>query len=142
MIDWRESEGTTATSTNAHAEVANAPLGSCDHVRATLIRARPAICAARARTQTSRTVLARAEALVGASAELVQASLALHAELRASITACVRRLHADGLPAERVLVRVKAAVREAMPSELEPSEARDLMEDAVRWTIEAYYRAA
>jgi hypothetical protein len=114
----------TTTSENAGHDVAEAPLGSGDHVQVTLVRARSAIRAARAGSPASRTVLA------------------LHAELRASITAYVRHLHADGLPAERVLVRVKTAVREATPPELDPSEARDLMEHAVRWSIAAYYDAA
>jgi hypothetical protein len=90
----------------------------------------------------SQTLLARSEALVGVSAELVRASLALRAELRASITAYVRHLRADGVPAERMVVLVKTTVRDAVPPELDAFEARELMEDVVRWSIDAYYQAA
>jgi hypothetical protein len=39
-------------------------------------------------------------------------------------------------------VLVKSAVREAAPPDLDPYEARELVEDVVRWSIEAYYHAA
>jgi hypothetical protein len=54
----------------------------------------------------------------------------------------VRHLKAEGLPAERMLVLVKTAVREATPPELDVYEARELMEDVVRWSVDAYYHAA
>lgn len=37
---------------------------------------------------------------------------------------------------------VKSAVQEATPRELEIQDARELMEDVVRWSVEAYYQAA
>ena len=58
------------------------------------------------------------------------------------MTAYVRHLKADGLPPERMLVLVKTAFREAAPPELDPVDARALMEDVVRWSVEAYYDAA
>jgi hypothetical protein len=117
-------------------------IGSRTHIRQTLDRSRLAIKAARERTRSSSSLLARSEALVGASAILVQASLAIRAELRASVTAYARHLRTDGVPPERMLVLVKSAVREATPAELDAVEARDLMEDVVRWSIDAYYHAA
>ena len=117
-------------------------LGSRAHIRQTLDRARTAMHEARERTTRSHTLLARAEALAGASPRAVQESVALRAELRASVTAYVRQLKADGMPSERMLVQVKSAVHDATPPELDPYEARELMEDVVRWSIEAYYHAA
>jgi hypothetical protein len=117
-------------------------LGSRAHIQQTLARARTAVRAAGEHIERSRTVLVRAGALVGASASAVQASVALRAELRASVTAYARHLRADGLPCERVVVLVKTAVREATPPELDALDARALMEDVVRWSIEAYYHAA
>ena len=58
------------------------------------------------------------------------------ASLRASIAAYARRLREDGLPPERMLVRVKHAVYEAAPR---PLVAAALMHDIVRWSIDSYY---
>nr|ASV46937.1 hypothetical protein [uncultured bacterium] len=118
------------------------PLGSRDHIRETVARARAAARVARERTAHSREVLARADAVADASERAVEASLALRAQLRASVTAYVRHLRADGAPPERMLVLVKAAVSESAPPELDPVEAHALMEDVVRWSVEAYYHAA
>lgn len=114
-------------------------LGSRAHVRATLDRARAAIRASQERTEASRTLLAGSEALAGAPARMLQDSGALRAQLRASVTAYVRRLKAEGLPPERTIVLVKSAVRDGTPPELDAWEARELMEDVVRWSVEAYY---
>jgi hypothetical protein len=117
-------------------------LGSLSHVRATLERARAAIRASKLQTEHSRALLARSGRLAAASDRVLQESLALREQLRASVTAYVRHLKADGLPAERVLVFVKSAVREGAAPELDPAEVRALMEDVVRWSVEAYYPAA
>jgi hypothetical protein len=111
-------------------------------VRATLERARAAIRASRERALRSRAALGRAERLADESQRIMDASAALRDQLRAAVTAYVRDLRDDGLPSERVVVLVKSAIREATPPELDPSEARQLMADAVRWTVEAYYEAA
>jgi hypothetical protein len=120
-------------------ETAERALGSDGHVRETLGRAREAIRASRERTAQSRSVLARAESLIDASEPAVRESHALRAQLQTSVTAYVRRLRADGLPSERMLVQVKSVVRDATPPELDVDEARELMEDVVRWSVEAYY---
>jgi hypothetical protein len=98
-------------------------LGSREHVCETLQRA-------------------RAPGTVGRPASLArgaQDALALRAQLRASVSAYVRHLRDGGVPSERMVIDVKAAVREATPPELDAYEARDLMEDVVRWSVEAYY---
>ena len=116
--------------------------GSRAHIAETFERARAAILASQALTGRSHSLLARSEALAGASARSVEESVALRAEIRASVVAYTRRLKLEGLPSERMLVLVKTAVREAVPPELDAVELRELLEDAVRWSVEAYYDAA
>jgi hypothetical protein len=62
----------------------------------------------------------------------------LRALVRASATAYARRLKADGLPPERMLVLVKTAAGH-------PGEpgfgARELTSDVVRWSIDAYFNS-
>jgi hypothetical protein len=38
-----------------------------------------------------------------------------------------------------MLVCLKTAAREAVPGELDPVEVRALVDDVVRWSIDAYY---
>ena len=64
---------------------------------------------------------------------------AIRAQLRASFTGYVRQLAGEGLPAERMLVLVKRVVRDALPFRTDPEQARLLIEDVVRWSIEAYF---
>lgn len=66
----------------------------------------------------------------------------LQAQLRTSVTAYVQRLHTDGMSPEQTVVQVKRTVQEATSAELDPAEARALMEDVVRWTVDAYYRTS
>jgi hypothetical protein len=119
-----------------------APIGTREHVRRTLANARETLAAARTQHARSRSLLARAAALLDQGERVVQQSVALRAQLRASVTAYVHSLRAEQLPPQQVLVQVKSAVREATPPELDVVDARELMEDVVRWSIEAYYGAA
>jgi hypothetical protein len=41
-----------------------------------------------------------------------------------------------------MLVLVKSAVHDATPASLDVDDARRLMDDVVRWSVEAYYHAA
>jgi hypothetical protein len=117
-------------------------LGSRAHVAQTLERARASVRTAHALTGRSHSLLARAATLVGASERIVQESVDLREQLRASVSAYARRLRAEGQPSERMLILVKTAVREAVPPELDSVELRELLEDVVRWSVEAYYDAA
>jgi hypothetical protein len=119
-----------------------ARIGSREHVRRTLADCRRTVETAQAQRARSQSLLARAADLIDRGERVVQQSLALRAQLRASVTAYVHHLRAEELPSERVLVLVKSTVREAAPPELDVVEARDLMEDVVRWSIEAYYQSA
>ena len=116
-------------------------LGSREHVRETLDRVREVLSQSRERRARSSTALGRASALLAGSEAALQESLAVRAQLRAAVTAYVHRLHADGEPPERVLVLVKRAVRDAVPAEFSLADEEQLVSDAVRWSIEAYFAA-
>lgn len=64
------------------------------------------------------------------------------ARLHTAVVAFARRCRVAGVPAERMLVAVKATVRGAMPARLDAFAARDLLDTMVRWSIEAYYDVA
>jgi hypothetical protein len=115
--------------------------GTRAHLQETIERVRRALDASERGQAQTRALFGRAEELAGESGRLVRESAALRSQLRDSATAYARHLHDDGLPSERMLVLVKAAVREATPSQLDPFEARELMDEIVRWSIEAYYAA-
>lgn len=65
----------------------------------------------------------------------------LLAQLRAAIERYVYELRAEGAPPERMLVRVKAFVRETMSTDgwTDPEATHELTQIAVRWSIDAYY---
>ncbi len=74
---------------------------------------------------------------------------ATHAELTTArghlhdaVGVLAARLRRDGLPPQRMLVVVKDAVRAAAPAGGEALAVRDVMGDAVRWGIAAYFAAA
>ena len=111
--------------------------GSAEHVRATFARAAAA---------TDRALglwLARHESrvhfgdrrdpqLVRTGGELP----ALRAMLRASVTTYVRQLREQGMTPERMLVLVKAAAAGTVARGV---DARELVNDLVRWSIEAFF---
>ena len=119
--------GSTRPATNATADMVE--------------RVRAAIASACARQAQSRSLLAQAEAAVSGARRQRQDSAALRAELRASVEVYVRSLRSGGLPAERVVVLVKGVVRDATPDGVDVGDARDLLDDVVRWSIEVYYAA-
>jgi hypothetical protein len=98
-----------------------------------------AITAAGVQRGESRSLLTQAAAVMNGTQRQRRDPAALREELHASVAAYVRSLRADGLAAERVVVLVKGVVRESTPGELDIGDARDLMEDVVRWAIEVYY---
>ena len=115
-------------------------LGSRAHIQRTLERARGPI--ATLRCERSRSELPHgAQTRTDVSNASARVTLALQAQLRASVTAYVRRLRNDGVPPEQTLVDVKAVVREATPPELAIIESRELMAEVVRWSIETYFES-
>jgi hypothetical protein len=83
--------------------------------------------------------ITRPEALADVAIGTRRETATLRRELCSGIVAYTRQLQSAGMRPEEMLVRVKAVVRDAMPLELEASAARDLMEDVVRASIDAYY---
>jgi hypothetical protein len=64
------------------------------------------------------------------------------APLRGAVRDYTRRLRADGVPPQALLVLVKSALRESTPAGIGALEAREaLTADVVRWSVEAYYDA-
>ena len=113
-------------------------LGSRAHIQRTLERAREPIAALRC--ERSRSELPHgAQMRADVSNESARVTQALRAQLRASVTAYVRRLRNDGVPPEQALVDVKAVVSGATPPELAIIESRELMAEVVRWSIETYF---
>jgi hypothetical protein len=117
-------------------------IGMRDQISATIARARAAIRLSRERAERSRAIVDVSGFVVEEAQRATDASRRIRAELRESVVAYVRDLRAQGVPSERMLVLVKVAVREATPPELDAYEARALMEDVVRWSVDAYYHAA
>ena len=113
-----------------------------DEVRRTIERARVAIQSSIERTARGQALLERTTLLADESQRLREASLQLRTQLRSAVTTYVRNLRDAGTPPERVLVSVKGVVRESFCRELSAAGARALLEDVVRWSIDAYYDAA
>lgn len=61
------------------------------------------------------------------------------AGLRATVTAYVDRRRGEGAPVQRVLPEVKTLTRTAAGRDLEYEAATALLDQVVRWSIEAYY---
>ena len=117
----------------------DAGLGTRAHVRETLERLRVVLVDARTRRAGQGPTFALGEALAGTAASAWRAPPPVVAQLRESVRAYACRLRADGLPAERMLVLVKSAVREAIPREFDAVEAPALTAALVRDSIMAFY---
>ena len=71
--------------------------------------------------------------------EAREAHAALWETVRDAAEVLARELRADAVPPERMLVLVKAAAQRAAPATLDPLERGELVSDAVRWGVAAYY---
>ena len=108
--------------------------------RAEIERARRALTRGQLEADRAVTVVASSEEPTGPTGRIVaNEAIALGAGLRANVVAYVRELQHEGLPPEQMLVRIKTALREILPRELDAAASRDLMSDVVRWSIDAYY---
>ncbi len=68
-------------------------------------------------------------------------SLAIRDRLRETVAALAALERAKGVPPEKMLTLLKDMVNDAEAEKLDVSVARLLMDDVVRWGIEAYYAA-
>jgi hypothetical protein len=99
--------------------------------------------------------VARAQALADRAAEIRTQSRTLRAEHEATLAEC-RRSYADlreaviaythelrvaGVPPDRTLEMVKAAVESEVPATRANAEFRRALDDAVEWCLQAYYAA-
>jgi hypothetical protein len=79
-----------------------------------------------------------------AAESLIAAAAVLREELREKVAAHARLMRRLDVPAERVIVAVKDVATDAARNSLAPHASdwatmRDLRDDLVRWTIDAYY---
>ena len=58
---------------------------------------------------------------------------------RSAVCSFVVQLREHGVPPERMLVDVKGVAREASVGVLDPTSTRALVDDVVRWSVEAFY---
>ena len=72
---------------------------------------------------------------------LVGQSVTIRDRLRETVTALACLERTKGVPPEKMLMLLKAIVVDAEAERLDPTDARSLMDDVVRWGIEAYYAA-
>jgi hypothetical protein len=105
----------------------------------TLARLATAIASTRERQRRGPLFRDRAQPILGAVTHRRQDGAIPKGEARAAVDAFAARLRADGVPPERMLVLVKAAVRDSAPGVLDQAQLHALTEDVVRWSIEAYY---
>lgn len=88
----------------------------------------------------SRRLLAEAQERITWADYLVGESERIIAGLRDAVTAFAQAERGKGEPPEKVVAFLKKLTVDAGES-LEASEARSLVDDVVRWGIEAYYAA-
>jgi len=91
---------------------------------------------------SSREALEASEASLGAFERDRRVVVSSRATTRASVIAFARRLRADGIPCERVIVRLKDELRQAAAAKLGTLATNELMDLAVRWAIDAFYENA
>lgn len=111
-------------------------------VRASAGRALEAASRAHGLAEQSGRAMARARLALDERDALLADARTTRAALCDAVGALAARLRRDGVPPERMLVAVKAAVRGAAPAGTDPGAAQELMGDAVRSGIGAYYAAA
>ena len=105
------------------------------------LRERAAAAMAAARRAAERYVQLRrkTEATLNQTRELFAEATRLRNELRDSVTAYVLVLRRTDIPPERAVILVKSAVIES--DRYPDSHHREVVEEAVRWAVDAYYAA-
>ena len=116
-----------------------------DRLRRAVTRAAAAATRARLLCVQNTVVRARAGELLEATEAARRETQASREALREAVRAYASALRADGARPERMLVAVKEAVGADSAPVRAGSEtadgARTVMDDAVRWSIEAYFTA-
>lgn len=109
--------------------------------KALLARVVDAIAEARAQKRRSLELLSQSRERVEWSDTLVGQSQPVRDRLRETVTALASLERTKGVPPEKMLVLLKAILVEAKAEKLDASDAQSLLDDVVRWGIEAYYAA-
>ena len=117
-----------------------APNPDQEYRRALTQRLAAASVAARAATERYVEIRRQCDSTVEESRELLDVSRELREQLRHIVTSYVSILRLEGTPPERVIVQVKTAV-EACDLSLDAKRRRQVMEEVVRWAVDAYYAA-
>lgn len=76
---------------------------------------------------------------ISTSRDLLATAYEMREQLRESITVYAAELRRNQVLPERAIVLVKSAVLESAP--LPDLDYRAMVEDAVRWAVDAYYAA-
>lgn len=109
--------------------------------QALLARVVDAIAETKAQRAHSMELLSQSRERVTWSDTLVGRSLTVRDRLRDTVSALASLERAKGVPPEKMLMLLKGIVIDAEAEKLDAAEARSLMDDVVRWGIEAYYAA-
>jgi len=117
-----------------------APNPDQEYRRALTQRLAAASVAARAATERYVEIRRQCDSTVEESRGLLDVSRAMREQLRHVVTSYVSILRLEGTPPERVIVQVKTAV-EACDLSLDAKRRRQVMEEVVRWAVDAYYAA-
>jgi hypothetical protein len=100
-----------------------------------------AIAEARAKRRRSVELVGQSHERVVWSDMLVGRSTLIRDRLRETVTTLASFERAKGEPPERMVVLLKGIVAEAEGEKLDWADAQSLLDDVVRWGIEAYYAA-
>ncbi|AHG91910.1 hypothetical protein J421_4373 [Gemmatirosa kalamazoonensis] len=114
-----------------------APISSA-HLHDTLARF-AATMAATATPPRGTDLRGRARTFIDAAAGRRVPTPTTRREARDVVAAYAAQLRADGTPPERMLIVLKAAVRDATPGVLDQAQLHALTADVVRWSIEGFY---
>ena len=95
--------------------------------------------AARAAAERYVRICRQCQLTIEASQELRAAAQTLREQLRESVRTYALELRRDEVLPERVIVLVKSAIRES--DAMRDQNHRAVLEDVVRWAVDAYYAA-
>jgi hypothetical protein len=95
--------------------------------------------AARAAAERYVRICRQCQLTIQASQELRAAAQTLREQLRDSVRTYAIELRRDDVLPERVIVLMKSAIRES--DDMRDQNHRAVLEDVVRWAVDAYYAA-
>ena len=106
-----------------------------------LTRVVDAIAEAKTQRQRSEELLSQSQERITWSDTLLGQSISVRDRLRDTVAALATLERTKGVPPEKMLMLLKGIVLDAEGEKLDAADARSLMDDVVRWGIEAYYAA-